>query len=381
MQFDTITWLGWMWVTVGIYWLAPRRWRLMTLAAISAVFLASVSPISVVILAAFVLVAHLTANRRDPSWKEAGLGVLLVIAVLGSYKLTAAIDVENLGEGVLLPLGISYYSFRVIHFILERYKRHVDRISLHDLVGYLFFIPTLVVGPIHRVDDFVYDLRRQRFDPAMLSDGAERIVYGYFKIAVLSNFLIEGQFGNYIGGLADGERLLVTYLLIAQNGLNLYLQFSGYSDIAIGFARLLGFRVLENFNWPYLQPNISAFWRSWHISLSRWARDYIYGIVISLTRSPALGAMSVMIVIGLWHEISLRFLLWGAYHGIGLVVWQQWDKFGPALPAATPLWLARAIYAAKVVFTVHFVWFGFVILTAEGPGQALEILGRFLPFQ
>ena len=380
MQYDTIAWLGWMWVTVGLYWLVPRQWRLMTLVAISAMFLASVSPISVAILAAFVLIAHLTANTRDPSWKEAGLGVALVVLVLGYYKLNTAINMQNLGEGVLLPLGLSYYSFRVIHFILERYERHVERVSFHDLLGYLFFIPTLVVGPIHRIDDFIYDLRRQRFDPYLLSDGAERIVYGYAKIAVLSNFLVEGQFGDYIAGLDDPDRLLVTYLLIAQNGLNLYLQFSGYSDIAIGFARLLGFRVLENFNWPYLQPNISAFWRSWHISLTRWARDYIYGIVISLTRSPALGAMGVMIVIGLWHEISFRFLLWGAYHGTGLIVWQQWDKYGPALPAATPRWLAGAIYAAKVIFTVHFVWFGFVILTAEGPAQALEILARFLPF-
>lgn len=380
MQFESITWLGWMWATVGLYWLVPRQWRQMTLVAISAGFLASISPISVAILAVFVLVAHLAANLRDPSWKEAGAGVGVVVAVLGSYKLTAAFDVTNMGEGVLLPLGISYYSFRVIHFILERYKRHVDRIPLHDLVGYLFFIPTLVVGPIHRVDDYIYDLRRQRFDPTMLSDGAERIVYGYAKIAVLSNFLVESQFGGFIDGLGGHDRLLVTYLLIVQNGLNLYLQFSGYSDIAIGFARLLGFRVLENFNWPYLQPNISAFWRSWHISLSRWARDYIYGIVISLTRSPALGAMGVMVVIGLWHEISFRFLLWGAYHGTGLIVWQQWDKFGPALPAKTPRWLVGTIYALKVVFTVHFVWFGFVILTAEGPTQALEILSRFLPF-
>lgn len=380
MQYDTITWLGWMWATVGLYWLAPRRWRLMTLAAISAVFLATISPLSVAILTSFLLVAHLTANTRDPSWKMAGLGVGLVVLVLGYYKLNTAIDIENLGEGVLLPLGISYYSFRVIHFILERYKRHVDRVSFHDLIGYLFFIPTLVVGPIHRIDDFVYDLRRQRFDPAMLSDGAERIVYGYAKIAVLSNFLVQGRFGAYIDSFGPETTPLVTYLLIVQNGLNLYFQFSGYSDIAIGFARLLGFRVLENFNWPYLQPNISAFWRSWHISLSRWARDYIYGIVVSLTRSPALGAMSVMIVIGVWHEISFRFLLWGAYHGLGLIVWQKWNTHGPALPAATPPWLVSAIYVAKVVFTVHFVWFGFVILTAEGPRQALEILGRFLPF-
>jgi alginate O-acetyltransferase complex protein AlgI len=380
MAYDSIGWLAWMWLTVGLYWLSPRTWRLGVLVTISALFLTSLSPVSAMILFGFVLLAHFSVNVREPTWRTTGAGVAIVIAVLCWYKLDRAASSEDLMHSVLLPLGISYYSFRVIHFMIERYKRHVRRISLHDLFGYLFFLPTLYVGPIHRIDDFIHDLRRQRFDPAMLSEGAERIVYGYGKILVLSNFLVEDRFGTFIAGLGSPETALVTYLSIVQDGLNLYLQFSGYSDIAIGFARLLGFRVLENFNWPYFQPNIAAFWRSWHMSLSRWCREYIYGVVVSLTRSPALGALCVMVVIGLWHEISFRFLAWGVYHGLGLVVWQWWNKLGVRLPEAAPNWMAGTVHVAKVATTVHFVWFGFVILIADGPLAAIAIFQRFVPF-
>ncbi len=380
MQFDTVIWLGWMWLVIGLYWLVPPHWRVGLIIALTAIFIGIYSPLSLPLLLGCVLICQLVANMRDPSWQQAALGVGLIIAVLAAFKIGHTQDRGNIVADVILPLGISYYSFRAIHFILERYKGHVSQVSVLNLFGYLFFLPTIVVGPIHRVDDYVYDLRRQRFDTALLSEGAERILYGYAKIMVLSNFLTEGVFGDHIAGYSDQTTVWVTYLLIVQNGLNLYFQFSGYSDIAIGFSRLLGFKIIENFNWPYLQPNIGAFWRSWHISLSRWCRDYVYGIVVSTTRSPALGALCVMTAIGLWHEISLRFLLWGAYHGFALIIWQRWNDHGPSLPSTTPSWVRNTLYWSSVLFTTHFVWFGFVILTADGPMDALQTFMRFLPF-
>lgn len=379
MQFDTITWLTWMWLTVGLYWLVPAQWRLGLITGLTALFLGVHSAISLPLLFGCVLICQIAANMRDPTWQHAASGVGLIIVVLAAFKIGLPESRGDFVDDVLLPLGISYYSFRAIHFILERYKGHLPQISFQNLFGYLFFLPTIVVGPIHRADDYTYDIRRQRFNTAMLSEGAERILYGYGKIIVLSNFLTESVFGDHIAGYADQTTAWVTYLLIVQNGLNLYFQFSGYSDIAIGFSLLLGFRIIENFNWPYLQPNIGAFWRSWHISLSRWCRDYVYGVVVSATRSPALGAMCVMTVIGLWHEISLRFLLWGAYHGIALIIWQRWNDHGPQLSSQAPLWAKNAIYVFSVAFTTHFVWFGFVILTADGPNDALRIFARFLP--
>ena len=378
MSYLSITWLFWMWLTVSLYWLAPRQWRQLVLMALTVIFLASRAPESAALLLAFTAITHLAGNVAAPTLRPVAAGIVAMLGVLAWYKVTQQVEFDNLLDTLAIPLGLSYYTFRCIHFLMERYKAAIPRSTPAELAGYLLFLPTIVVGPIHRFDDYRRDLYRQRFDPSLISEGAERILYGYAKIVILSNFLTQGVFGDYIASFPDRDAPVVIYLEIVQNGLNLYFQFSGYSDIAIGFARLLGFRVMENFNWPYLQPNISAFWRSWHMSLSRWCRDYVYSVVVAKTRSPALGAMATMIAIGLWHEISLRFLLWGAYHGIGLIVWQKslgWTtRFEQSLPeTALPV-----VHVAKVVFTVHFVWFGFLILTAETPGAALVTFGRLV---
>jgi alginate O-acetyltransferase complex protein AlgI len=376
MSYLSITWLFWMWLTVSVYWLAPRSTRQFVLMAITVIFLASRSPDSAVLLVLFTAITHLAGNIAAPTFRPVAAAIIAMLGVLGYYKITQPVNLDNLLDTVAIPLGLSYYTFRCIHFLMERYKSAVPRTSGQELAGYLLFLPTIVVGPIHRFDDYRRDLNRQRFDPALISEGAERILYGYAKIVILSNFLTEGVLGDYIATFDDPAAQHVIYLEIVQNGLNLYFQFSGYSDIAIGFARLLGYRVMENFNWPYLQPNISAFWRSWHISLSRWCRDYVYSVVVAKTRSPALGAMATMIAIGLWHEISLRFLLWGAWHGIGLIIWQKSQGWTTRFEQALPESALPVLHVAKVVFTVHFVWLGFVILTAGTPGAALETYGR-----
>lgn len=378
MHYLSVTWLTWIWATVALYWLAPKEWRGVVLVGITLIFLAVYSPISAVILLSFTTVTYFATCRRTVSTPVGAVAIAFYVAVLVFFKIGQTVDDTRLLDTVVIPLGLSYYTFRCIHFVLERLKGHVPPLPARELVGYLFFLPTIVVGPINRIEDFRRDLIRQRFDPELLSEGAERIVYGYAKIAILSNFLIEGMFGDYIAGLPDQNAPLALYAMIVQTGLNLYFQFSGFSDIAIGFARLLGFRVIENFNWPYLQSNIAAFWRSWHISLSQWCRNYIYGVVVSVTRSPALGALSTMVIIGLWHEISMRFLIWGAYHGIGIIVWQKTERYGTIVDKAIPSVLATPFHWIKVLMTVHFVWFGFVILTAETPLEAVTIFRTML---
>lgn len=378
MEFVSLTWFAWMWGTVALYWLAPRPARIYVLAGVSALFLYSVSPLSIALLCGFTLMCHLAGNRGNISSPVLGAAIAVMVLTLLWFKLGITVDSQSLTETLLIPLGLSYYTFRCIHFLMERFTGRVPACSLRELIAYLFFLPTFVVGPIHRVDDFLKDMRRQRFDTALLSEGAERILYGYVKIAVLSNFLVERHFGEWILELPDQDGGLVAYMTMVKNGLNIYLQFSGHSDIAIGFARLLGFRVLENFNWPYFKTNISSFWRSWHISLSRWCRDYIYDPIVSVTRNPALGALATMLVIGMWHEISMRYLYWGMYHGLGLVAWQYWQgiktEWMPALPEKYA-WLAHTI---SIIVTVHFVWFSFVLLNTQSLSEAFSVYAKIL---
>lgn len=373
IEFVSITWLAWMWATVSIYWLVSRAARLYVLAALSLAFLLSIAPLSAGILTGFFVLCHAVGNREQVSVAGLCVAIGVMVGTLVWFKLGIAIDPDNIASTLIIPLGISYYTFRCIHFLMERFSGQQSPCKANELIAYLFFLPTFVIGPIHRIDDFLRDLKRQRFDAALMSDGAERILYGYVKITVLGNFLTERYFGDWIANLPDQDGALVVYLTIVKNGLNIYFQFSGHSDVAIGFARLLGYRVIENFNWPYLQPNISAFWRCWHISLSRWCRDYIYGSVVSFTRLPALGALATMVVIGLWHEISMRYLVWGMYHAAGIVIWQNWQLWKSHLPVLVPPRYGWLGHGFSVVLTVHFVWFSFVILNVEHPLDALGV--------
>src|SRR5690606_35032116 len=159
-----------------------------------------------------------------------------------------------------------------------------------------FFLPTLVAGPIHRFPDFHRDLRRTRLDGGLLSEGFERVLYGYAKILVVSGWLIQSRLQPWIADLGATQLWLSTYLYVRSAGSVAYLAFAGYSGVATGAARLTGFRVIETFNTPFASRNILEFWRRWHISLTSWVRDYLYATVFSLTRRPSLAALAAMVV-------------------------------------------------------------------------------------
>jgi alginate O-acetyltransferase complex protein AlgI len=154
---------------------------------------------------------------------------------------------------------------------------------------------------------------------------------------------------------------LAAYLGCVQYGLNLYLQFSGYSDIAIGIAMLVGYRVPENFNWPFIATNIQTFWSRWHITLSHWCRDYVFQPVAAVSRSPHIGVIAAMLVLGMWHELSWRYLLWGAYHGLGLVVWRQFQTLKSSASFDFPPKLRPVGIVAGWFLTMNFVILSFAL--------------------
>lgn len=363
MHFLSLTWLAWMAGTVSVYWLAPREWRHWVLVAVSLAFLAIHAPVSAILLVGFTLLTYFATRREHVSgWQAAGVSAVM-IAVLVFYKVAVSGVAGTIIENAVIPLGLSYYTFRCLHLTIERYKTAAPPTRFGDVVEYLVFLPTFVVGPIHRYQPFQRDLRRHRWDFDMLTEGLERILYGYVKIAVLGNYIVSTKLVGLIESLPPESEALSLYLLVVSRGLSVYFQFAGFSDIAIGFALLLGFRVMENFNWPYFQPNISAFWNCWHISLSSWCRNYIYDVVIATLRSPALGALATLTVIALWHEISPRYFVWGLYHGLGIVLWQQFQKVKPRLPQSDSPILKRTARGLSILLTVHFVWYSFVIVS------------------
>ena len=363
MFYVSLEWLAVMAGTFSLYWLTPDPWRRWTLVVVTGLLLAYLAPLSAAILVGFTATTCLVARQpRLAGWMVVA-ATLAFVAVLGLFKFGArGATYETIVNQGLIPLGLSYYTFRCLHLIYERYRGNFAETQPAEIVSYLFFLPTLLVGPIHRFGAYQRDLYRVRLDRTQLGEGLERILYGYVKIAFLGNYLINGQIGEWMRGLQSEHPSLYAYLWIVLGGCNLYVQFSGFADIAIGFARLLGFRVIENFNWPYLSRNLSEFWQRWHVSLTSWCRDYVYGSVVSLTRSPALGALATLMVIGLWHELSLRYICWGLFHGFGLIAWQRFQGLKRRLPTVVRPPAQLALRVLSTLFTLHYVWFGFAIV-------------------
>jgi len=206
----------------------------------------------------------------------------------------------------------------------------------------------------------------------MVSQGLQRILYGYVKIVFLANYVVGELLYKVIKSATNHNKLLLEYLECVQYGINLYFQFSGYSDVAIGFALILGFRIIENFNYPFLAVNISDFWRRWHISLSDWCRDYVYIPVAAVTRNGYVGVIVSFLVLGLWHAISFQYLVWGLYHGGGIAIWQLVQKSKKRLPKVENRFLIIISKLSGNFLTMNFVIIGFFITKEPDISTVIE---------
>jgi alginate O-acetyltransferase complex protein AlgI len=237
---------------------------------------------------------------------------------------------------LLAPLGISYLTFRLIAYLIDVRRGAVAPASFIDLFVYAAFWPTLLSGPIERPAPFMEQLKAMpRAKREDLSLGLGRVALGAFKALLLG-----GMFGKMAQPILalDTQPGFLSFLTISVPGLwlcvisyyfHLYLNFAGYSDIAIGFSRMLGYGIRENFNWPFLAPNIADFWRRWHMSLTGWITDYVYipmGGGQAGLRRAAKNTLIAMLLVGAWHGFSMHFLWWGAYHACLLILYRLWRK-------------------------------------------------------
>jgi D-alanyl-lipoteichoic acid acyltransferase DltB (MBOAT superfamily) len=380
MTFLGPEWPAWLAAAVAGYWLLPAGWRQWFIAGLTLFFLCLHSPSSALLLAVFTCATYYLTDREVVGKIRLATGIAIILAPLIHFKLNTSASTAGFAEDALIPLGLSYYSFRCLHYIFERYRRNLGRPSFGEFVAYAFFLPTIVVGPIHRAPAFFADYRENRWEAMKLSSGLERILYGYVKIAVLGNYLVGSVLGGFIAGLDENFSALVAYLTMIQIGLNLYLQFAGFSDVAIGFALLLGYRIIENFNFPYLASNIVEFWRRWHISLTSWSRDYVYMPLLGATRNPYAATVASFLVIGLWHEISWRYVIWGLYHAGGVLGYQwlqRWRRQHGIPRLLTGRWQVAG-QLVGIVVTVHFVWVSFAIVRQPDLASAARFLVTML---
>jgi alginate O-acetyltransferase complex protein AlgI len=282
--------------------------------------------------------SYLTSPK--PRRLTAIFGIVGVLAFLAFYKYRFMQSLfignsspdGNPASRIVFMVGVSYFSFKMIHFIVESYKRKIERLSFLNYLTYILFFLSFISGPINRFNQFaqqVNDNTPTSFKHD-LKAGGERIIHGLFKKFVLVQVVHPYVLGNHTQALADlslGAALLGLYAY----ALYFYFDFSGYSDLAIGSARLMGIQLPENFDNPFLKRNIRELWTNWHMSLTGWLVDYIYWPLVRKMRGvqyfrehPVLlsnaGMIITFIACGMWHGEALNFMIWGAYHGLGISV-------------------------------------------------------------
>lgn len=374
MSLVSLTMLAWIAATVAAFWAAPRAVQPYVAALSAALLLGIFSPVSLAVLSFFTVLAFF-AMKYGRQWAAGALAAGGGIVVLFLWFKSGM----GLG-GPLVPIGFGFYALRALHYTLDSIKRTLPPHTFGQFLSYMFFLPTMVAGPINRFQDFHRDLSRRRFDAGLFSKGCERILYGYAKIVILAAYEVSHILAVRIRALEGSHESLAAYLDCTRYGLNLYFQFSGYSDIAIGFAMLLGFRVAENFDYPFLARNISDFWKRWHITLSSWCRDYIYMFALSVSRRPWLAVLASMLVLGVWHELSGRYLVWGIYHGAGIAVWQGFQRFKARLPEFSFAGGRLVTEGASYLLTINFVILGFAITKEPDLENGLRVLSKILFF-
>jgi len=369
----------WFWafaaVAVPGYWICPRRAKLVWLVAASAVFHtrfagpAGVLPIlGLAILtyaaglaieargsrrtlaaAAFLLVGSLAFYKYSEFLLEAGTGALALLAGLEPPAWIAS------WSAPAAPLAISFFTFEFVHYLYEVgvRGRTAIRNPLH-FGAFAIFFPTLASGPIKRFPDFVPQLERLS-TPGIrqVAEGGKRVIRGLFKKVCIADVLAE--YITVLEGASQWNAPLVGTLAILQ-GLRIYYDFAGYSDMAIGLAGMLGLSVPENFDRPYFSTSLRDFWRRWHMSLSSWIRDYVY-IPLGGNRSRrALNLLLAMAICGLWHGAAWNFAAWGIFHGLGLALETGVQRLWPTLFTA-----GGAVAAARLAVCYTYVQLGWLL--------------------
>jgi alginate O-acetyltransferase complex protein AlgI len=327
----------------------------------------------------------LISRLYTPQAKICFLGVTASLFFLGIFKywnfftglLLGSRETNHLyWAGAFLPLGISFFTFEFIHYAVDRYKGKTEAGSLGEYLAFIFFFPTMVAGPIKRYQDFLPCLRSPNTDwPKDWNRGVTRIMWGLAKKFVLADSLTALTDHLNYKDISTAPRGVLLLWLFAY-GWKIYFDFSAYSDIAIGSGRLFGIKIPENFSWPYLQTNITAFWRHWHISLNKWLVDYVFIPLGGSRGSMAFvcrNVLVVMLVSGIWHGAGVNYVVWGLWHGVLLVIHRVWaarlgesktervDGQEPVQKGAAFPWVSRLASWALTYIFVNLGWAFFVM--------------------
>jgi D-alanyl-lipoteichoic acid acyltransferase DltB (MBOAT superfamily) len=394
LLFPTATFTIFFLVVLPLSWLAManmRRWRAFIIAA-SYVFYGWWDWHFVFLLAGCTIWNYLLAiqifRAAEPRSRKAWLIVAIAgdLALLGYFKyydffVSSAHNLANeAGMGlplatraIVLPVGISFFTFMAISYIVDTYRGDFEPVTFGRFAAYLSFFPHLVAGPIVRPGELIPQMETRR-DPRRVdtSRAFYLIATGLFKKVVIANYLathITDQVFAVPGNHSSAEILVAVYAYAVQ----IYADFSGYTDMAIGLALLLGFRFPQNFDSPYAAISLRDFWRRWHMTLSRWLRDYLYIPLGGNRKGRVRTYVNLMITFllgGLWHGAAWTFIVWGAIHGTGLS-FEHWRRDRPGFverdPGRVGIWVRRLV-------TFNVVCFAWIFFRSDSIARAWEMI-------
>lgn len=402
MQFNSIEYLLFLPTLFLLYWFVfkSRKAQNLLIVVASYYFYGSWNPRCLILIATTTFCSYLSALLLQKSEGKSKLrklisaaNILLNLLILGVFKYfnffaenfasllkTFGITADCVTLDILLPVGISFYTFQALSYTIDVYKHKIE--PTKDIVAffaYISFFPQLVAGPIERATNLLPQfLKERQFNYASAVDGMRQILWGLAKKMLVADtcaMAVDTIFRDY--QTLDGSMLLLGGVLFA---FQIYGDFSGYSDIAIGSSRLFGIGLMQNFKNPYLSRDIAEFWRRWHISLTTWFRDYIY---IPLGGSRGSKAMTIrntfiiFLVSGLWHGANWTFICWGLYHALlfmPLLLLGRNRRYTDTVAQGRVIPSIKELFQIAVTFLL--VVFGWIIFRAESIGEAAEYITR-----
>jgi len=380
-------------IVLPAFFLLPERWRWLLLLIVSYLFYAYGNIQYVPLIAFSTLVDYIAArmiHRRSAGTQRklwlaisvcVNLGVLFVFKYFNFFNQSAAtlFSYTPLTHEFVLPIGISFYTFQSMSYTIDVYRRKLKPENhLGIMATYVAFFPQLVAGPIERATNLLPQFReRHLFDEHRAVSGLQQALWGFFKKVVIADRL--AIYVNTVYNNVDEHTGLVLVLATFFFGFQIYCDFSGYSDIAIGVARIMGFDLMENFQQPYFSQSVREFWSRWHISLSTWFRDYLY-IPLGGNRVPFVrnlfNLMVVFLVSGLWHGAGWTFVVWGGLHGMAVM--------GQAVSARYDLRILAGrqwvLIIVRIIITFIFVNFAWIFFRANSLVDAQYIVSHLLIF-
>ena len=401
MSFNSIIFLIFFGIVCVLYYLIPKSWRWVLLLIASCYFYMAFIPAYILILFYLIAIDYVMgrvieqAEGKRRKWFLiisiiANVGTLFFFKYFNFFETNvvylASVIHWNYSPWILqiaLPLGLSFHTFQSLAYVIEVYKkRYPAERHLGIYALYVMFFPQLVAGPIERPQHLLPQLHSLGdFDEARITDGLKIMLWGFFKKVVVADTLgsiVDSIYGNLHA--VSGASLTLAVIAFA---LQLYGDFSGYSDIARGAAKIFGVDLTNNFNLPYFSRSIADFWRRWHISLSSWFRDYFYQpIALSWTRiskaGPYLALIVTFLVIGLWHGAAWHYVFFGGLFGVYMVFGQLTKSLRVGIARAIGLTRVPMLYAFfQTATTFILVCIGFVFFRAASMGDALYLLTHF----